>query len=168
MKCAMLIVLLLTTVSAFAEDKPAQEPADLVKIRKLYETKVKAAVDPITAAYVKKLDEMKKAYGAKGDLESAQAVQKEIESMSTTKPAMTLVGKWTWAGGIAEFQKDGSGKCGNSTSKWKCLDKKAHKYQIVWAAGVTDWVQISSDGTTIFLKNNSGHTYTFQRLPSDE
>jgi len=177
MKFAMLAVLLLTTFSAFAEDKPAKEPTDLVKLRKAYDAKVKAAVDPITAAYLTKLDEMKKAYGAKGDLESAQAVQKEIEAMTSEKAksqikrksAVTIVGKWVWPSGeTVEFQKDGTCKNGGGfTGKWNCLDNKARKYQASWTTGSVDSMVMSSDGATIVCTNR-GNIFTAKRLPTDE
>ena len=44
----------------------------LVKARKQYEADVKAVVDPITTAYLKKLDKMLKDFGGKGDLESCR------------------------------------------------------------------------------------------------
>ena len=57
MKCATLVMFLLTTASALAEaqersleDTPQQEPAALVQARKAYESEVKAAVDPIKAS----------------------------------------------------------------------------------------------------------------------
>jgi len=48
----LLVVLLLSTVPALAEDTPTKEPAALVHARAAYEAKVKAAVDPIKAAYL--------------------------------------------------------------------------------------------------------------------
>lgn len=80
----LFVALLLSTVPALAEDKPTKEPAALIKARATYDAKVKAAVDPIKAAYLKHLDGMMKEYGAAGDLESAQAVQKEIKSLNLT------------------------------------------------------------------------------------
>ncbi len=181
MKCAMLVTLLLTTVTTFAEDKPAKEPADLVKIRKAYEAKVKAAVEPITEAYLKKLDEMKKAYGAKGDLESAQAIQKEIESMTpekaaaktTTKSKATakrkaevgIVGKWTWSDHVIDFLEDGTFKLSNGDrGKWGCLDRKTRRYE----NSLGNKMLLTADGTTMLVKNPNGTGFTSKRLPSDE
>jgi hypothetical protein len=65
----------------------AQEPADLVKARNAYKAEVEAAMAPITAAYLKQLEEMKKAYGAKGDLTSALALQKEIDTFAPIDPS---------------------------------------------------------------------------------
>ncbi|MEI8375296.1 MAG: hypothetical protein WCJ35_20950 [Planctomycetota bacterium] len=182
MKCAMLIVLLLTTV-ALAQDNPAQEPAALVKARKDYEAEIKAAVDPITVAYLKKLDGMMKAFGAEGDLESAQIVQKEIKSFTsentTAKPKsaikrkteVTIVGKWTFGSGRTnEFQQDGTVKCSDGNpGTWKCLDKKTRRYRIVWSqGGWVDLLQLSSDGATYAARNNKGGTWTATKLPTEE
>ncbi len=180
MKCAMLIALFLTTATALAEDKPAKEPADLVKIRKAYEAKVKAVVEPITAKYLEKLDEMKKAFGAKGDLESAQAVQKEIESMTPEKaagkttakrtPAITIVGKWTYFDHIKEFRKDGTAGDSNGewNQKWVCTDKKARMYQLIFLGGGLEEMQMSADGTTMTCTNKrNGGTWTSRRVPPD-
>ncbi|MGD0900832.1 MAG: hypothetical protein ABR915_23620, partial [Thermoguttaceae bacterium] len=82
MKCAMLILMFLVVSPVFA-DEPSKEPADLVKARAAYKAQIKAAVDPITADYLKTLDTMMKAYGAAGDLDSAQTVKAEIKALST-------------------------------------------------------------------------------------
>jgi hypothetical protein len=170
MRFTILIVLILTTFSAIAQDKPSKEPAALALARENYEAKIKAAVDPIKAAFLKHLETMKKAYGAKGDLESAQAVQNEIDSLTTTKPkpAVTIVGKWSWnKSTTAEFREDGTAKCSDgNTGKWKCLDKKTHKYQTVWADGNFDRMQMSADGQSSTVKNNNtNNTFDAQRLP---
>jgi hypothetical protein len=166
----LLVLLLLSTVSAFADDKPTQEPAALVQARKVYEAKVKAAVDPIRAAYLKQLDEMKKAFGAKGDLASAQAVQSEINSLGT--PA-TIVGKWNLAANnySVEFKADGTATTNTGpTAKWRCLDKKARTYQASWSNGDVALMLLSSDGSTLSVKNTRSikktqdAPYTLQRL----
>lgn len=160
---ALSVLLLLTTASAFAADKAVPDPAALVKARKAYDAKVKAAVDPITAAYLKHLEGMKKAYDGKRDVVAAQAVQNEIDSLTTT---MSLVGKWTWGGeGTAEFWEDGScTHSSGSTGKWTCVDKKTRKYRVSWSSGYLNRLLMSADGTTILGKNNKGETWTAQRL----
>jgi len=178
MKCAVFAILLLTAVSARAQESPGKEPAALVKLRKAYEAKVKAAVDPITAAYLKKLDEMKKSYGAEGDLESAQAVQKEIESLTTNKPksAVTIAGTWSWGNAIVKFQDDGSGTYdadgrgqGLTSGRWKCLDKKKRTYQVSWSTGSVDLMLLSPEGDTMICRNTkSDKSYTSRRVPIDE
>ena len=168
MKCGTLVVLLLATVTVLAADKPAKEPAALVQARKVYEAKIKAVVDPIKDAYVKQLEKMKRAYGAKGDLTSALAVQREIDSLTTAVKItkITIVGVWAWPGGSpVTFQEDGTAKASNGgTAKWTCLDKKTLKYQVSWSSGVVDWLLMSPDGTTLVIKNSRGETYTTQKL----
>ena len=139
----------------------------LAKARRDYEAKIKAVVNPITAANMKKLDEMKKAYGAKGDLVSAQAVQKEIDSLSPTKPVLTILGKWAWVDRVTvEFLEDGTVKnSGGITGKWTCLDKKMGNYRVSWSDGGFDWMQMSRDGSALACKNNRDRIWTGQRLP---
>lgn len=169
MKCLTLVVLLLTTVSALAQDKAAKEPAALVKERAAYEAKIKAVIDPITAKYLKKLSEMKKEFGGKGDLASAQAVQKEIERLTNAKNAVTIVGKWAWGGGTTvEFQKDGNVKQSSGpTGKWTCWDQKTRRYQASWTNGYTDWLLLSSDGMSLDGKNNQGDAYSHQKIEEE-
>jgi hypothetical protein len=153
----LLPVLALPGVSAFAQDKPPQEPAELAKARKDYQAEVKAAVDPITAAYLAKLDAMMKAFGAKGDLQSALAIQNEIRSLATTttKAAPTIVGRWTWYGMTIEFTQDGTAKLSNGdVGKWKCIDKKAGKYEASWPGdGGRASIVLSADGDTIACRD---------------
>ena len=156
----------MTTVSAVAQDKPAKEPANLVKARADYEAKVKAATDPIKAEYVKKLTEMMKAYGAAGDLESAKMVQDEIKSLSTTPP--TLTGKWSWiwpkSTGTAEFFPDGTAKHSSGTQgKWHLV--KDRKYSVLWATGYLDTVTLAPDGATLTMRSQSDNQGTGARLP---
>jgi hypothetical protein len=154
-----------------AEDTPAADPAALVTARKAYEAKVKAVVDPLKADYLKKLESMKKDFGAKGDVAAALAVQREIDNLSEAGTA-TIVGKWDGfpGAGIAEFKADGTAKdiSGNITGKWACLDKKTRRYQTTWSNGWVDWYLMSADGTTLTVaghKNNQVLRYTVQKLP---
>jgi hypothetical protein len=154
-----------------AEDTPAADPAALVTARKAYEAKVKAVLDPLKADYLKKLEGMKKDFGAKGDVASALAVQREIDSLTEAGTA-TIVGKWDGfpGAGIAEFKADGTAKdnSGNITGKWACLDKKTRRYQTIWSNGWVDWYLMSADGSTLTVaghKNNQVLRYTVQKLP---
>jgi hypothetical protein len=163
-----LLILPLIALPIFAQDKPAEkpavdgnqstdEPAVFVKARDAYEAKVKAVVDPLKADYLKKLEAMKKEFGAKGDVASALAVEREIKSLTTT---VTLVGKWDYFNGnTIEILKDGTGKSrdGGFTAKWGCLDKKARKYQIVWSNGFIDLILMSPDGTTLTVVAYKGN-----------
>jgi hypothetical protein len=168
MNRTLLIALFLTQLAglpAFAQDKPSHEPAALVRARKAYEADVNAAVDPITEKYVKQLNELKKDFMAKGDLESAQAVQREIHGLTV---GVTLIGKWTWPpAASAEFLEDGTSEAHSVKGKWKLVDKKTRKYKIVWSNGYIDWVTLSADGTTLSGRNNHGDTFRSERLPPD-
>ena len=93
-------VVLFLSVSPFAiaeEPVDSKEPAAVVAARKDYQAKIKAATDPITGAYLKKLNAMMKSYGAEGDLDKAQAVQAEIKRFQhPARPLHPIVGKWTY------------------------------------------------------------------------
>ena len=140
----------------------------LSKPGRSYEAQIKAAVDPITAVYLKKLDGMMKAYGAKGDLEAAQVVRNEIKRIVATKstPKKTIVGRWAWAPGqIVEIREDGTGKATDgSTCRWTCTDSKARKFRLTWSGNATDTGQLSTDGSTISLKGSGSRAWTARRL----
>jgi hypothetical protein len=142
---------------AVSEKKPAEEPAALVKARDAYEAKVKAVVDPIKADYLKKLEGMKKDFGAKGDVASALAVEREIKSLTAT---VSLIGKWDYFNGnTVEILADGTSKSrdGGFPGKWGCLDKKARKYQVIWSIGFIDLILLSPDGTTLTVVSYKGN-----------
>jgi hypothetical protein len=156
MKRAFFFLLIVIALPVLADDKQAAEPAALVQARKAFEAKVKEVVDPIKAAYLKKLESMKKEFGGKGDVTSAVAVQKEIDSLTekkldglTRKKLDPLVGKWDWlAGNVAQFFEDGTVKSTIDRGKWKCVDKKAGNYLVVWG-GTTDALVMSEDGLSL-------------------
>ena len=185
MKWATLVVLLLTAVSALAdEDKLTEEPAGLVQARKAYEARIKAVVDPIKAGYLKRLNGMKRIFAAKGDSASADAVQQEIDSLAgnaapvaltvpagpaaLTAPAAPspIVGNWARPpGDLIIFRGDGTVSSGVLTGKWTCLDKNARTYQISWSGGKGDWLWMSADGATVIGKNMEGFSWTGKRMP---
>jgi hypothetical protein len=139
-----------------ADGSQTKEPADLVRAKEIFEAKIKAVTNPITAAYIVKLEAMKKVYGAKGDLESALAVQKEIDRLATASAEMALVGKWAWRGEkVVEFFGDGLLKSSDGfTGTWKCLDAKARTYQASWNSGSVDTMALSSDGLELAIGNS--------------
>jgi hypothetical protein len=165
MKCATLVLMFLVVSPVFAA-VPSKEPADLVKARLDYEAKVKAAVDPITAAYLEQLDAMMKAYGAAGDLDSAQAVKAEIKARSAGQPspaAPTAIGKWLWPSGEGvELKPNGEAVwlADGHVGKWSCLDRKARRYAVAWKNG-TDYMILSADGSTAICKNSNRKTAGF-------
>jgi hypothetical protein len=192
----MFFILLVTALPAFAQDKPPEkpgapgkqadkpaaaparaedtltdDPAVLVTARKAYDAKVKAVVDPLKADYLKKLEGMKKDFGAKGDVASALAVQREIDSLTQASTA-TIVGKWSWSyDQTIEVKADGTAKDNRGDpAKWVCMDKKTRRYKIEWSHGFIDWCLMSADGSTITvasrnLKNNTIYRFTATRLP---
>jgi hypothetical protein len=85
MKNITLLILCLVTVCLVNEQARAQtaaaEPAELTKTRAAYQQQIKMATDPIKQKYADYLEGLKKTYGAKGDVDGALAIQKEIESL---------------------------------------------------------------------------------------
>jgi hypothetical protein len=82
--------LILVTVFAFApalrSQVPVSEPLDLVAARVRYEQEVKSATAPINVRYAQTLDANKKALTAKGDVNGALAVQKEMDRLGIVPP----------------------------------------------------------------------------------
>ena len=66
-------------------DNDAKEPAALTQARAAYQAQINAAVDPIKQKYIQQLDALKKQLGANGDIAGATAVQKEIDTVKSTK-----------------------------------------------------------------------------------
>jgi hypothetical protein len=167
----MLVLVFLTTILAFADDKPAAEPDALVKARKAYEKRVKEAVDPIRADYLKTLDAMMRRFGGEGNLEAAQAVKAEIKVLSTVTvdcTAVSVLGRWSWNGGIAEFKADGrAAHSGGNFGRWKCLDKKAGRYSVEWKGRAVDSLLLSPDGSAIDARNNKGESFHAERINKD-
>ena len=167
LKFTMLVFSLLFTTLIFAQNVVNKEPVVLTRERIKYEASIKAAVDPITAKYLKTLDVMKKRFGGNGDLVSAQAVQDEIDRLTEkNQDKQVILGKWFWAKQTSEFFKDGSAtQTPNITGRWRCLNKSKRQYQVVWSHGYTDWIVISSNGNDLVLQNNKGTKHTGHRIP---
>lgn len=60
----------------------AADPPQLTSVRASYLKQIEAATTPITEKYVVYLENLKKELGAKGDLEGALAVQRELDSLA--------------------------------------------------------------------------------------
>ena len=145
------LLLLCVGQPCLGEDFHAVEQA-----KRDYEAKVDVVVAPITAAYLKQLDKMKKAFMADGDLKGARAAQREIDSVTIFT---TIVGKWTWSnGGEIEFLENGTARHGSGgRGRWTCLDKRTRRYEFVWSqtrdAGSV--ITLSQDGMTMFVNNRA-------------
>ncbi len=88
------------SISLLLRGAMAEEPKELVKARKTYREKIQKATEPITKGYVKYLEGIKRKLGAKGRVEEAMAVQKEIDAVAIPKQskAGVLTGVWKFAG----------------------------------------------------------------------
>lgn len=59
----------------------AADPPQLISVRAAYQKQIESATAPITEKYVAYLENLKKELGAKGELEGALAVQRELDSI---------------------------------------------------------------------------------------
>ena len=64
---------------------PSDEPAELVSARARYTQEADAGIATIKQRYLAGLDLMKRAFGAKGNVNDALAVQKEIDRVAAGK-----------------------------------------------------------------------------------
>ncbi|HCE42821.1 MAG TPA: hypothetical protein DET40_04685 [Lentisphaeria bacterium] len=85
--CSFLIGAIFATHICTAGDETGREPAELVQARAAWQSQLKAATEPINLKYMQTLDAMKRKFGGAGDLDNAQRVQHEIESLSGKKSA---------------------------------------------------------------------------------
>ncbi len=87
------------------------EPAELTSARANYQKQIKTLTDPVNARYVSYLETLKKSLGAKGDLDGALAVQKEIDALGG--PAKVVSG----ADKIVIWNQNNAGKADRGTKK---------------------------------------------------
>lgn len=85
MKKSSLHILLAVLIPYIGDQASAQtapaEPEELLKVRASYQQQIKTATDPIKQKYAEYLEGLKKTYGAKGDVNAAIAIQREINSL---------------------------------------------------------------------------------------
>ena len=75
-----------------------------------------------------------------------------------------LVGQWDWGagGGIVELYADGTGHDSNgNTVQWGATGPST--YSLVWSHGYTDRAELSADGNSIELVNNTGLQFSATR-----
>lgn len=96
----LLVFVLVAGLTSFsnAQNEKSELPPQLVQLKKGYEAKVKAAVDPIKREYKIALEKLIKQYGASGNIKFAVEVQKELDSLSNIgTDKKDLEGTtWTW------------------------------------------------------------------------
>ncbi|MGA2063417.1 MAG: hypothetical protein ABSG86_00530 [Thermoguttaceae bacterium] len=187
MKSWTLLLVVVYAGWSFGGEPPVREPAALVAAREDYQGQIKALVEPITAEYLKKLDGLMKGFGAKGELESAQAVQAEMKLLAgltareavskaeASKPAAPhcrVVGKWTWRskGEIVEIHANGH--CTTSADrqragKWVAFGKEGYKFNITWATKDRTWLNglaVIDDSLCLVLDGSDGGTWAAKRI----
>ncbi|MCF7790174.1 MAG: hypothetical protein K9N47_28910 [Prosthecobacter sp.] len=91
------------------------EPAELTSARGNYQKQIKTLTDPVNARYLAYLESLKKSLGAKGDLDGALAVQKEIDSLPA--PATTKAAENAGSDKIVIWNQNNGGKADRGTKK---------------------------------------------------
>lgn len=89
---ALMKKLIITLVCAAPLLAFAADPVELVAVRASYQKQIQAATAPINTKYLEYLDTLKKQLGAKGDVQGALAVQKEIDSIAALQKTATVTG----------------------------------------------------------------------------
>ena len=79
-------------VAPLALSQEADGPAELRTARATYLHQTKTATDPIKLQYSRTLESLKKAVGARGDVQGAVAIQREIDSLGLGQPNMPTLG----------------------------------------------------------------------------
>lgn len=91
----------------------AADPVELVTARGSYQKQIKAVTDPINTRYLQYLDSLKKTMGARGDLDGALAVQKEIDSLGLASAGTAKEGNDR----IVIWNQNNGGKADRGTKK---------------------------------------------------
>lgn len=181
MMMAVAVVVLGTVYGAMAQDDDgakAKEPKELVSARTTYQNQIKAVTTPVTNKYLQQLEAMKKQLGARGDVEGAVAVQKEIDALSAEKVdvvlkapsvpdkekdlASKIIGKWLWSGIQCEFDKKGNVIGRNGT--WKIEGKHIQVELKGWSYTLT----LNSDGDMVGTRNNDGAKVSITRITDEK
>jgi hypothetical protein len=92
----------------------AAEPPQLTSVRASYLKQIEAATAPITAKYVEYLENLKRDFGAKGDLEGALAVQNELDAVARSEKTAT---KPTGSDRIVIWNQNNNGKGDRGTER---------------------------------------------------
>ena len=154
-KLMTIVAMVLVTICLAAQD--GKVPAELNQYQQDYKAQIESATAQIKAKYLVRLDDLKKKYGAKGELESALMVQKEIDSLKKEKIDVVeldepgnakakAVGKWQWPGGnIVELKAGGAATFNKTAGNWKY---KKGKIICSWPSGDVDTLTIAEDGMT--------------------
>ena len=80
------LTFLLSAVLLMHNNSHGNEPAELARARSSFDQQMKLTTDPIKAKYHAYLEDLKKAYGAKGDTSAVQLIQKEIDDLGFVAP----------------------------------------------------------------------------------
>lgn len=110
---ALLVGLSVMTCGSIHGQSAANDPAELVSVRANYLQKLKAATDPIKKQYADYLENLKKSYGAKGNVDAALAVQNELDGLAI--PGLQLPG--TKDAKIIIWNQNNGGKGDRGTRK---------------------------------------------------
>lgn len=148
----ILVLCMFVGLPLYAQNN-SKEPETLTKARAKYQKEVARVTAPITKDYLDQLDTLKKALGAKGDVEDAMAVQKEIDAVATP----------------AEDQKDwldGTTWAMISRPAWLRKFERGKCFAIDTAAGrswTADYEITSAKSVTIHMPDGSTTIYPLQK-----
>lgn len=171
MRVSLALLLALSTIG-FCALPP--EVADL-------KSKRDAKVAEINTAYVTALQKIQKKSMAAGDLDGANDVQKEIDSLtnlavnnsgvgSITEASKLnpILGKWLWGPTlVVEFTDDGKVKGKGYDGKWteNKTSTVERKYTVSWNDGsVVD--EVTVNGRQARCKNSQGLKFNSEKLPA--
>ncbi|WP_395751731.1 hypothetical protein [Prosthecobacter sp.] len=97
------------------------EPAELTSARANYQKQIKSLTEPVSTRYAVYLESLKKSLGAKGDLDGAIAVQKEIDSLAlpatSAAPAPAATTASAGSDKIVIWNQNNGGKADRGTKK---------------------------------------------------
>lgn len=94
-------------------DSVAADPPQLTSVRAAYRKQIESATAPITEKYVVYLEGLKKELGAKGDLEGALAVQRELDSIAGSSESVDAAE----GGRIVVWNQNNGGKGDRGTER---------------------------------------------------
>ena len=124
------LVALMSVPALFGADRN-DLPSAAKQLEKEYERDVRSATDPLTARYVKNLQELCDRRTKQGDLDGAV----DIRRLMVSARISPFVGTWTFANGRFEIKKDCSAVYLNNGTKGKC-EIQDDQVVILWQ---NDW-----------------------------
>lgn len=121
---AVLVVLVATLAHVTAQESDG--PVELRNARAAYQQQIKALTDPVRLRYAQTLETLKRSLGARGDVQGALAIQREIEGLGLAQPPTPATGPRDEARLIIWNQNNG-GKGDRGTRKINVILRAGEK-----------------------------------------